>query len=78
MTLSTSIGFERSPVRGAILDDLDQEACETYLGRRVPSRMRDRFTLEQITERVGLTGKSGPNLVRALKQWRLLGPQNPG
>ena len=50
----TPLGFERSPVAGASLDDLDLPALHAYLQRRIPGLQEAGF--EKAAQRLGLVG----------------------
>jgi len=52
------VGFERSPVPGAELEDLDQEILRTYLRRRAP-RLVDSRSPEQLAVSFGLLANTG-------------------
>jgi ATP-dependent DNA helicase RecG len=54
----TPLGFERSPVSGASLDDLDLGALHTFLRRRVPN-LADQAALDRAAVRLGLVGAVG-------------------
>ncbi|MCA9716896.1 MAG: hypothetical protein H6713_32790 [Myxococcales bacterium] len=51
------LGFERSPVPGATLEDLDLEAVEAYLHKRTPA-LAESMSLELLAGRLGLLGKA--------------------
>lgn len=50
----TPLGFERSPVAGASLDDLDLPGLQAYLQRRVPGLTDGGF--DRAAQRLGLVG----------------------
>ena len=52
----TPLGFERSPVAGASVDDLDLSALEAYVRRRVPGLGPEQAAFEKAAVRLGLIG----------------------
>jgi len=54
----TPLGFERSPVAGASIDDLDLAALEAYVRRRVPGLGPEQSAYEKAAVRLGLVGAS--------------------
>lgn len=52
----TPLGFERSPVAGASLDDLDLETLEAYVRRRIPGLGGEAGVFERAAARLGLVG----------------------
>lgn len=55
----TPLGFERSPVAGASVDDLDFDALEAHVRRRIPSLAAEPGAVEKGAMRLGLLGTSG-------------------
>ncbi len=53
--------YERNPVRGTTLEDLDREALAAYLERRLPARF-EKFSLEELARQAALLSKSGLEL----------------
>lgn len=54
----TPLGFERSPVAGSSLDDLDLPALHAFLRRRVHN-LPDQPALDRAAQRLGLVGNIG-------------------
>lgn len=52
----TPLGFERSPVAGASVEDLDLDALEAYVRRRVPGLGPEQLAYEKAAVRLGLIG----------------------
>lgn len=52
----TPLGFERSPVAGTSVDDLDLAALEAYVRRRVPGLAAEQAAFERAAVRLGLIG----------------------
>lgn len=52
----TPLGFERSPVAGTSVDDLDLAALEAYVRRRVPGLGTEPGVYERAAQRLGLIG----------------------
>jgi ATP-dependent DNA helicase RecG len=52
----TPLGFERSPVAGTTLEDLDAAALHAYLRRRVANLGGEQAALDRAAQRLGLVG----------------------
>lgn len=74
MTLSTATQFERTPVRGTTLDDLDLDALRGHLERRAP-RLVERLSFEASIDRVGYSVSTGSNRVPTVAGVLLFGLQ---
>lgn len=69
MTMAT---YERNPMRGSTLDDLDRKALSDYLERRLP-RHFDQLPLEELAQRTVLMVKSGMEVVPTVAGLLLFG-----
>ncbi len=54
-------GFERSPISGCDLDDIDMDAVQTYLARRAPT-FAEALPTERLASTLGLLGGMGSRI----------------
>ena len=61
----TPLGFERSPVAGSTLDDLDLPALHAFVKRRIPNLAAELDTgaLDRGAQRLGLVGTMGSQVI---------------
>lgn len=64
--------YERTPLVGTSLEDLDVEALEAYLAQRLPESMHA-LPLEQRATRVGMLARSGSNHIPTVAGMVLFG-----
>lgn len=74
MTLSTATHFERTPVRGTTLDDLDLESLRAFLEGRAP-RLLEQLTLAPTIDRLGLSVTTGSTQLPTVAGTLLFGLQ---
>lgn len=66
------LGFERSPVLGSSLDDLDMESLERYLHHHYDAYTK-KWDSEQLLSKIGLCAKSGTQVIPTVAGLLLFG-----
>ncbi len=66
------MSFERTPLVTAEIDDLDQEALESFIKQRAPASIRDRGS-ELVALKLGLLARSGSRVVPTVAAMLLFG-----